>query len=446
VHADKISIIERIQSNKKLLSLPQVLSEVLREVDKEDFSAESLARIILKDPSLTGRVLRLANSPFYHRLAEAKTIHQALAVLGVTTVKCLALSSSIFDPDKISKKSGIDAKAFFTSVLMVAAATEKIARAIGFKAPEEAFIAGLLHDVGVLFFLHHYPQEYRRVIDKQVKAKTLTAAEVEVFGVDHSEVGARLADVWRLPGYIAASIENHHEYDGVDGKNQLAVIVRLAVLLTGDRFSGYDMDLERRMIYINKLAGLLSLSREQVDDISCSLLSGSVDIAGYLGIDIGDINQMLMKANEEIWKSFLTIEHLFKERQELSRKLLEQERTKGATEAQNAALATLSHYLNNAVMGVYSRSQIMRMQFEKGETDRLMEQMLSNLEVIDRSILKIVAVLQEMKEVSPLDHLTFNDLSKSLNIDDRIERRLQRILRERDNTGTAVNPQEILSS
>jgi len=75
-----------------------------------------------------------------------------------------------------------------------------------------------------------------------------------------------------------------------------------------------------------------------------------------------------------------------------------------------------------------------------------MEQMLSNLEVIDRSILKIVAVLQEMKEISPLDHLTFNDLSKSLNIDDRIERRLQQLLHERDSAGTSVNPQEILSS
>ena len=93
---DRISIIENIRTNNKLLSLPQVLSEVLKEVGKEDSSPDSLARIILKDPSLTGRVLRLSNSSFYHRFSDIKTVNQAVSVLGVTTVKCLALSSSIF--------------------------------------------------------------------------------------------------------------------------------------------------------------------------------------------------------------------------------------------------------------------------------------------------------------------------------------------------------------
>ena len=86
---NKIPIIDQVRRDSDLLSLPQVLSEVLREVGKKDFSADSLADIILKDPSLTSRVLRMSNSSFYQRLAEIRTVHQAIAVLGVTTVNYL---------------------------------------------------------------------------------------------------------------------------------------------------------------------------------------------------------------------------------------------------------------------------------------------------------------------------------------------------------------------
>lgn len=437
---DQVAIIEQIQNNRQLLSLPQALSEILRELDKDDFSPESLARIILKDPSLTSRVLRMANSPFYYRLGETKNINQAMSVLGATTVKCLALSSSIFDPAKISEKSGVDAKAFFSSTLTVAAASEKIAQTIRYGAPEEAFIAGLLHDLGVLFFLHHYPREYRRIIDKNVKAKSLVEAEIEVFNIDHAEVGARLANIWRLPEYIVRSVAEHHQVNQLDGKDILSNIVRLAVLLSQDSFSGYDMGFEQRMMYIGRMAQVLSLSREQIDDISCSLLSASLDIANYLGVNIGDIEQILVKANQEIWKSYLTIEHLFKERQELSKKLLQEERAKAAIESKNIALSTLSHYLNNAVMGVYSRTQLMRMLYEKQKTAKLLDELPNNLSGIERSVLKIVAVLQEMKEISPIDRPTFNDMTSVLNIDDRIEQRLQRMLQEREETIDSFDP------
>jgi len=447
VYMDRISIIEQIRSSEKLFSLPQVLSETLKEVGKENFSADSLAHIILKDPSLTSRVLRVANSAFYQRLAKTTTINQAVAVLGITTVKCLALSSSIFQPEKISKESGVDSKAFFAYVLTVAAASEKIAKTIGARAPEEAFIAGLLHDVGVLFFLHHFPNEYHRIIDKRVKARTLVQAEVEVFGIDHCEVGGRLAEVWRLPDYIVRSIAGHHVLANLKENEVIENIVRLAVLLASDRFSGYEMGPQERMINIRKLRNQLSLSKNQIDDLSYTLMSGAIDVANYLGIDIGDTQEILMKANEEIWKSFLTIENLFKERQELSKKLLDEERAKGAIESKNIAVATLSHYLNNAVMAIYGRSQLMRRLIKKGNTDKLLEQIPNDLEMIDKSVQKIIAVLEEMKEISPIDQLKFNDMSAALNIDDRIEKRLQKISLEsaQKHSNIAASPQEIIT-
>jgi len=439
---DRISIIDQIHRNSKILSIPQVLSQVLEEVGKEDFSPESLGRVILKDPNLTSRILKLVNSPFYHRVAKIKTVNQAISVLGVTTVKCMALSTSVFHPDKVAAESGVDAKAFFTYELSIAAAAEQIAIVKGMKAPEEAFIAGLLQDIGILFFLHHYPKEYRRITARKVEARSLLEAERIIFGIDHAEVGAHLAETWKLPENLVGAITGHHESRNVANDDQLVNIVRLAVLLNNDHFSGYETMIEHRLDAIHQVAEALEITKEQVDAVSSSLLSRTISTADFLGVDIGNIEEMLVKANHEIWRSYLTIENLFKERQELTRKLLAEEHAKGAEESKNIAMATLSHYLNNAVMAIYGRSQLLRMQHDKDNPDQLMTKLPSNLDVVDRSVRKIVAVLEEMKEISPIDANKFYSMSEAMNIDDRIARRMEQMDRATDITEVVTNPAE----
>lgn len=424
---NKIDILAQIRSNEKLLSLPQVLSEILEEVGKEDFSADSLAKIILKDPALTSRLLKMANSSFYQRVTEINTVHQAVSILGVTTVKCLTLSASVFNPDRIVASTGIDPKEFFAYSLSIASASEKIARTVQHPSPEEAFIAGLLHDIGVLFFLHHYPERYSRILKGESRVETLVEAEIEEFGVDHCDVGYHLAEVWRLPDYVADAIISHHGQLATTRSSVLQNIVGLAVQLTSDRFSGFECDLEKRLQMIGELSQRLSLTKPQVDEISSSLLAGTISTAEYLGVDIGNIEDMLIRANQEIWHSFLTIENLFRERQELSQSLLKQEREKGAIEAKNVAMATLSHYLNNATMAIYGRSQLLRMKLAKGDAESLLAKLPHDLEVVDRSIERIVAVLEEMREISPIDQQKYYDMSKALNIDDRITDRLQKM-------------------
>ncbi len=421
---DKIALLDQIRKNNNLLSLPQVLSEVLREVGKDSFSPDSLARIILKDPSLTGRILSMSNSAFYQRYSEIKTVHQAISMLGVTTVKCLALSSSIFHPEKIARETGVDPKEFFGYVLSVAAACKKIAKLTSFPSPEEAFIAGLLNDVGLMFMLHHHPREYRRVLSKEINASSLVEAEQMLFGMDHTDIGYHLADLWKIPPDIRDAIAGHHRVGSDKNASPLRNIVRLAVALTKERFSGYEVGLEERLNAISLISQQLALTKQQVDEISSSLLAETFEIAEYLGVDIGNIEDMLTQANQEIWKAYLIIENLFKERQELTRSLLEEERAKGAVESKNIAMATLSHYLNNAVMGIYGRSQIVELMLKKGDTERIIREMPDTLERIEQSVKKIVAVIEEMKLVSPIDQKKFDRMSRALNIDDLIEKRL----------------------
>ncbi len=425
---DKIRIVDEIRSNKRLLSLPQVLSDILHEVGKDDYSADSLAKIILKDPSLTGNLLKVANSALYISRNEIKTVHQAVQHLGVTSVKCLALSTSIFHPKMIGEQSGINQKDFFSYVISIAAASEKIAKMVNYPTPEEALIAGLLTDIGIMFFIHHYPDSYYQIVKGRNHNESLLVAEKKVFGIDHCEVGMHLAKTWKLPEYIATSVSEHHSALTIDRKNVLGNIVKLAVQLSTDNFSGKNTNLEDRLTAIDRLFTALNLRQDNIDEISSTLMGSSLKMSEYLGVDIGDHEEMLIKANQEIWKTYLTIESLFNERQELSRKLLMEEHDKGAIEAKNIAMATLSHYINNSAMAIYGRSQIMRMLLEKGKMDRLTEQIPVTLETIDKAVRKIVAVLDEMKEISPINHDDFYNVSSAMNIDDKIEERTKNMI------------------
>jgi signal transduction histidine kinase len=211
-------------------------------------------------------------------------------------------------------------------------------------------------------------------------------------------------------------------------------VIRLATLLAHNDTMGYINDLEERLSRINQLTDLLDLNKEQVDEISSSLLAETVNVARYLGIDIGDIEDMLIKANKEIWHTYLMVENLFKERQELSRKLLQEERSKGAIESKNIALATLSHYLNNATMAIYGRTQIMRKHKDTGKSDQVLEKLGANLDVMEQAIWKIAAVLAEMKEISPIDDVEYYNMSQAMNLDDRIRSRMEMLAAESGHT------------
>ncbi|MFQ5500318.1 MAG: HDOD domain-containing protein, partial [Candidatus Zixiibacteriota bacterium] len=265
---------------------------------------------------------------------------------------------------------------------------------------------------------------------KQTRGEALIDAEREIFGIDHCELGHHLATSWRLPERICDAIAVHHSLSEADSHDKLANIIKLSVLLSFDRFSDCESNLEERLTNLSVTAKLLDLSQPQIDEVMKDLLTSTLRMASDLGVDIGSSDNLLSKANQEIWKSYLTIEHLFKERQELSERLLKEEREKGMAAAKNVALATLSHYLNNAVMAIYGRSQLMTLLKERNELDRLVEQVPRTAKIIKQSIYRITAVMQEMKEIKPSDQIEFYNQSEAMNIDDRIDRRMEKMSRD----------------
>lgn len=285
-------IIARISDDSNVLSLPQSLYQILNEVDKENFSPQKLAEIIKTDPALTARILSLANSTFYQRFSRTTTVNQAVSVLGISTVKCLALSTTVLKPELIEKNSGINPKEFFTYVLLNAATAECLARELKLKASEEMFIIGLLNDIGLIFLVHHYPSEYRQVLSLKGKVDSLRLAEIEILGIDHYEISHLLAKKWHLPEEMADSIGCQTIENSSEKVKKMQATINLARLMIPNNFSGFDLALEDRLTEVNKAADNLSLTRNQLDSVTSKLMSSTIEAAEHLGVDIGSIEAM----------------------------------------------------------------------------------------------------------------------------------------------------------
>lgn len=421
----ELKYIEKIRREDSLLSLPQSLSQILNMVGGDDFSVDDLTRVILKDPGLTSKILKLANSAFYQRRSRIATVNQAVMMLGIIQVKCLALSASVFRPDILVSKYKIDVKDLFSHFISVALGCRMLAEVTGMEATEEAFIAGLLHDVGVVYLIHHFPADYQEVISRVDKYPQLIDAERDILGTDHAALGYILAQKWNFPEPLAEAIALHHEIPDSVSEIRLVHIVQLSELLNKPMMDDRTRHLEQRLSSLEFLSQALKIDRKKLDEISFSLLTETIGTAEYMGIDIGDPVEVLARANKELYTSFITIENLFRERQELTQRILSEERRAAVLETKNVAMATLSHYVNNAAMAISGRAQLIRMLRGKGNIVDPDNRLDAVLQVVDKSIKKIMAVLSEMRELTNLDELEKYSESLAVNIDERIRRRME---------------------
>ncbi len=429
---EKIRLLEDIEAPKDLLSLPDTLVKVLDAVSSDESSPDHIATIILRDPSLTARTLKMANSSYYRRATAIKTVHQAVMVLGANAVKCIALSVSVFSPPKGQAAEIEMFRQFYFHSLGVAILSRAIAAKAGYPSTEEAFIAGLLHDLGKLHIMQRYPQLCLKINALAEKGEDIIDAERKYFDVDHAELGSIIANRWRLPEALQRTVCRHHHLSD-PGSDELTKIVMLSNLMAVVIQAPNLKMMERYSDTIAELSEDLKLDREFLDTISFLLMEETVKAASNIGIDIGDTSELMNRANRELCKAYLLIEGLFRERQELSGKLLAEERMAGMMRSKTIAIATLSHYLNNVATAISGRVQLMQLALEKKEIVDKTDKFPVSLKVIESSILKLLAVLAELKSLSRFDDQNFYNDSDALNIDERIKVRLQSIDRTHAN-------------
>ncbi len=204
-------------------SLPTTVAKVMEICNNPKTSPMDLDRVISLDPVLMGKVLKLINSAYYGLQNQVTSLVRAIIMLGVNTVKNLALSTAILD--KLADKSGFRAlnmEGFWRHSLCVGVVAKMIARKKGVEVQrlDEFFAAGLLHDIGKIPLNNALSEEYVRAMSLADRERIpIHLAEKRSIDIDHAEVGSMIAEAWHLDGPIADAIRYHHDVALFEGKN-----------------------------------------------------------------------------------------------------------------------------------------------------------------------------------------------------------------------------------
>jgi HD-like signal output (HDOD) protein len=193
-----------------LRPLPPVAAQVLQIAEGEHFSAHELAQAISSDPALTARVLRAANSAYYGFPRHITTVRDAVVLLGFRQVRSVALAACAVGAMPV--RETIDTRLFWRHAVTVALLAQSMARADHGAQEEEAFTAGVLHNIGRLALDQARPDQFREaVMLSRANRISLHEAEQEIFGFTDAEVGGALALRWQFPADLALAIAHHAE-------------------------------------------------------------------------------------------------------------------------------------------------------------------------------------------------------------------------------------------
>jgi HD-like signal output (HDOD) protein len=212
-----------LQNPNALPTAPKVVEELISSFEKTDVSLEEIARTLSLDPVLAAKLLRLANSAYYHVSRRIGNVEDAVRMLGFVTVRTLVISSGLVGGFK--SVPGLDLKRFWRYSLHTAVAAKWIAKKIGVNT-DLAFTIGMMHAIGQLV-MHAGLGEKVQELDQQAGAFDMARplAEKAAFGYDFSEVGAELAVRWKFPDIFPETIRDFpHPLNGTPVSRMAAVI------------------------------------------------------------------------------------------------------------------------------------------------------------------------------------------------------------------------------
>ncbi len=221
---------ERIfRTLKDLPPMPQVAQKARKVLADPNSSFTDLAKVIEADSGISTRVLKMANSPYYGLSGNVSSVHHASAVLGAKTLMellNLACSSEILGRNL----DGYDLAAgdLWKHSLAVASGSQIIARRVEPSLEQDAFSAGLIHDVGKIIldpYVQERKAEFQAVVN--LEKESFLEAEKRILGFDHAELASEVCDRWQIPSHITLPIRYHHDPTPSD-KDTLAYIVHMA--------------------------------------------------------------------------------------------------------------------------------------------------------------------------------------------------------------------------
>jgi putative nucleotidyltransferase with HDIG domain len=223
-----------VQAIRDLPALPEVVVRVMRMADDPRSDAQSIARVIATDQAMAARVLKLANSAFYGLPRRVSTLSEAVVILGFRTIKNLAIAASTFELlNREIAGYWLQRGELWRHSLACAIGAQLIAQRARLPVAEEAFVSGLLHDIGKVAINLFVREQYEQIIERALQDRIpFVEAEQAVLGFNHALAGALIAEKWNLPPSLVAVIQYHHQPSQAPGAEAMVFVVHLADILS----------------------------------------------------------------------------------------------------------------------------------------------------------------------------------------------------------------------
>jgi putative nucleotidyltransferase with HDIG domain len=233
-----------VETIKEFSTLPTVYSSLMDVLADPSATTQEVSNLIACDQASTSKVLKIVNSPLYGFPGQIDTISRAVVVLGFNEIYNLILSSYIMDffagKESVLKFQPVD---FWRHSIAVGIATKHLGRAGGRTNQENFFIAGILHDIGKLVFFQFAEEQFSEALDlSEREGLPLQEAEGRVFGMDHPQAGALIAENWNMPGTIIQAIRYHEQGVAPGGCDFLLAAVHVGNIVARALELGYAGD------------------------------------------------------------------------------------------------------------------------------------------------------------------------------------------------------------
>ncbi|MGQ0657211.1 MAG: HDOD domain-containing protein [Chromatiales bacterium] len=215
-----------------LVSPPDVCIKLSELLQSPDTSVQQIGEVILRDPNLTARLMRLVNSPAFGLRARIDTVSRAITVLGTRELYSMVLAISAVRTFRKLPSALVNMDTYWRHSIFSALLARILARRCGVLHPERLFIATLLHDVGSLVLYRRLPEVAAELLlTAQGNEQVLCHAERDVLGFTHAELGGLLLEHWRMPEPLSVMVARHHEPAAAGDAKLEASIVHVADVL-----------------------------------------------------------------------------------------------------------------------------------------------------------------------------------------------------------------------
>lgn len=218
----------------EISTLPEITIKIIETVENPKSTARDLHQIIKNDPALSAKILKVVNSAFYGLPGKIGTVDRAIVLLGLSAVKNIAIAASItrlFKGMQLTQE--FSAKDLWTHSLAVGVASRMLHKQIHKHGGDDLFLAGLIHDLGILMIRQAFPERLVEIINRVMKTgEDYCAVETEILGTDHQAFGAGLGTKWKFPRQLRAAMGYHHKTDQLaEDSRTLAQVIHLADVL-----------------------------------------------------------------------------------------------------------------------------------------------------------------------------------------------------------------------